>query len=320
MNANKSIGAKSANAIASGYKSTKNSVASTYSSFNGLSMLARVFMIILFISLVVLLIMWLWNLRSISIFNAKQSPYIITSPRNAFNKNRNPVATKNVPSPTNGLEFSYSLWIYIADWNYRFGERKNIFSKGSSAFGGSFSPILSLGETKNSLFASIAGHTNSSVYECNINNIPLQKWIHIGYILNNRTVDIYIDGKLERSCVLRGVPKLNDAPVNVATDGGFYGQIAKMQYFTRALMPTEIAEIYSEGPYISSLSSWFSSELEDNSGDSGNCPGPSSWSNFSNSLQQQVSSAYQGAQQKATDGLQAVETQFGNTASQDNQN
>lgn len=81
---------------------------------------------------------------------------------------------------------------------------------------------------------------------------PLQKWVHIGYVLNNRTVDIYVDGKLERSCVLRGVPVLNEMPVQVADNGGFYGQIAKMQYFTRPLEPNEIAELYSEGPYMPS--------------------------------------------------------------------
>jgi hypothetical protein len=154
-----------------------------------------------------------------------------------------------------GLEFSYSVWIYIQDWTHGW---KNIFVKGSGSPGSSTSdepassqlraPGLWLYPDTNSLHARI--NTYASPNEgCDIKNIPLQKWVHIGYVLNNRTVDMYIDGKLERSCVLRGVPKLNDSELVVCDNNGFFGKISNLVYYKYALKPEDIHNIYSNGPY-----------------------------------------------------------------------
>ena len=81
-----------------------------------------------------------------------------------------------------------------------------------------------------------------------IYNIPLQKWVHIIYMLNTRT-DIYINGKLERSCVLKGVPNVNNAPLQVCQNGVFYGQISRLQYFAKKINPNKIKQIYRQGPF-----------------------------------------------------------------------
>ncbi len=251
MNANKSIGKtyanRAGNTITSGYRTTKNTAIDTYSKFRGTSTLVQIFTVVIIIIILIILIMWIKHLYDRAQYKSKQSPFIITNPINAFKKNGQSVIRKRVPYPTDGLAFTYSLWIYIADWNYNFGDWKNIFVKGDDNMR---APGLWLYPKTNSLHARI--NTHADVNEgCDVRNIPLQKWVHIVYVLNNRTVDLYIDGKLERSCVLRGVPVLNNLPVQVAYGGGFYGQIAKMQYFTRPINPNEVTEIYSEGPYIS---------------------------------------------------------------------
>ncbi len=251
MNANKPIGKtyanRAGNAITTGYRTTRNSATHSYSRFRGSSTLVQIITVIIVIILLIILILWIKNLYDRAQYRSKESPFIITNPINAFKKNNKPVIKKRVPYPVDGLAFTYSLWIYIADWNYNFGNWKNIFVKGDDNMR---APGLWLYPKTNSLHARI--NTHADVNEgCDIKNIPLQKWVHIVYVLNNRTVDIYIDGKLERSCVLRGVPVLNNMPVQVGYGGGFYGQIAKMQYFTRALLPSEVTEIYSEGPYVS---------------------------------------------------------------------
>jgi hypothetical protein len=162
-----------------------------------------------------------------------------------------------IKASDDGLEFSYSVWIFVHDWDYKFGEYKNIFIKGSkntnpgAGVAGSRAPGLWLYPNTNALHARIDTY-NTSNEGCDLTNIPLQKWVHLVYVLNNRTVDLYVDGKLERSCILKGVPKLNEDKLFVCTEGGFMGQISKLQYYRRALKPDEIFNIYYDGPMLSS--------------------------------------------------------------------
>jgi len=94
---------------------------------------------------------------------------------------------------------------------------------------------------------------------CDVANIPLQKWVNVSYVLDNRVVDMYINGKLERSCVLRRLPWLNNGPLYFlpsnpgATGGdqdvGFFGQVSCLRYFSSALRPVDVARLYNEGPH-----------------------------------------------------------------------
>lgn len=250
MNTNRPIGKNVANkttgAVTQGYQTVRNTAKHTYTKFRGASTLMQIVTVVVLLMVFVFLILWIMHLMERAQYRRKESPFIITEPINAFSRSGRPVKRQRVPYPVDGLAFTYSFWMYVADWNYNFGKWKNIFIKGNED---RRAPGLWLYPKTNSLHARI--NTNADYNEgCDIRNIPLQKWVHIVYVLNNRTVDIYIDGKLERSCVLRGVPVLNNDPINVAMGGGFYGQLAKMQYFTRPLLPEEVAEIYSEGPYV----------------------------------------------------------------------
>ena len=184
--------------------------------------------------------------------NKNNQNIIIDTPVNAFGMRNNNFTIKNSDL---GLEFSYSVWIYIQDWTHGW---KNIFVKGSGSPSSSTpdqpassqlrAPGLWLYPDTNSLHARI--NTYASPNEgCDIKNIPLQKWVHIAYVLNNRTVDMSIDGKLERSCVLRGVPKLNDSDLVVCDNNGFFGKISNLVYYKYALKPEDVHNIYSDGPY-----------------------------------------------------------------------
>ncbi len=207
-----------------------------------------ILLVILAIAIIVIVIVVIVNKNR----NRNNQNIIIDTPVNAFGMRNNRFTVKNSEL---GLEFSYSVWIYIQDWTHGW---KNIFVKGSGSPGSSVAgqpassqlraPGLWLYPDTNSLHARI--NTYASPNEgCDIKNIPLQKWVHIGYVLNNRTVDMYIDGKLERSCVLRGVPKLNDSELIVCDNNGFFGKISNLVYYRYALKPEDIHNIYSNGPY-----------------------------------------------------------------------
>ena len=116
------------------------------------------------------------------------------------------------------------------------------------------------------MFSSIVGYSTSdyaSVEEgfgqpnknhiCEVRNIPLQKWTQIVYVLDNRNVDLYVDGKLERSCQLPGIPLVNKEPLRISpmikgSNPGFYGQYANFRYHYAPLTTSDVATLYSEGP------------------------------------------------------------------------
>lgn len=166
------------------------------------------------------------------------------------------------------MAFTISFWIYIADWNYRLGELKALVVKSSDTGGyvnsTNAAPGLWLDKNKNNLIVQTAvlgtstGETTQQV--CDVANIPIQKWVHIAYVLDNRTVDVYVDCKLERSCILSGVPALNNEKLHLfpktlvsgsnssGEDTGFYGQLSSLRYFSSALKPVDIASICNTGP------------------------------------------------------------------------
>ena len=168
-----------------------------------------------------------------------------------------------LPQITEGMNQTFSTWIYVKDWNYKFGQYKNILWKGNPPNNSTsttvdtppianiHSPSLWLYPLTNSLKVVTSTSVPEQVESCDIQNIPLMTWVHIVYVLNNRTVDIYINGKLERSCALRGIPTIDNSPVYITTGtplAGYYGKIGKTQYFTKALLPNEVANVYQKGP------------------------------------------------------------------------
>jgi len=204
-----------------------------------------VLFIILFI-IVIYVIYYAWNKSQQT--NANE-PIIISDIIDS-NVARAPVS---VPTPTEGLVQSLSTWIYVKDYQYNYGKYKSIVWKGDNSTDSSVarhSPSIWLYPLTNNLKILTSTESSEGVESCDINNIPLMKWVHIVYVLNNRTVDIYINGKLERSCALKGIPKLQTDNVYVTggTPPGYYGKIGKTQYFTRALLSNEIADLYNSGP------------------------------------------------------------------------
>ena len=68
------------------------------------------------------------------------------------------------------------------------------------------------------------------------------------FTTNNNTLDTYLDGKLVRTCVLTGTPKMdNKMPVFLTPNNGFSGYTSKFRFYARTLNPREVFDIYKEG-------------------------------------------------------------------------
>jgi hypothetical protein len=97
---------------------------------------------------------------------------------------------------------------------------------------------------------------------CDLPEIDLQRWVNLAVSVNGRTVDVYVDGKLVRSCVLPSFYKVDAGGYSayLLSYGGFGGYIASTMMYDTALHPEAIYRNYIAGPEpISSLGDWIRS-------------------------------------------------------------
>jgi hypothetical protein len=173
-------------------------------------------------------------------------------------------------SGSSSSNFAYSVWFFINDWNYRYGEPKVVFGRmGASSASGQGSlqgisgidpcPAVVLDATQNTVSVSLGCYPganqspstaggNTVVNTFSIENIPIQKWVNLVISVYGRTMDLYIDGKLVRTCLLNGVASINnEADIYVTPDGGFDGWTAKLQFFPTPMNPQQVWNNYTQG-------------------------------------------------------------------------
>ena len=173
--------------------------------------------------------------------------------------------------------FTYSIWFYIDNWEVNLGKRKTLFDVIGGDDGSTgplsvyFDPNInnmkikvdcytdgkdhhkkSKEETRGAMESSttnsmhFTGVTETTTH-CNVDNFPLQKWVNLIISVEGRTLDVYIDGKLVKTCVLPGtVNTSNIRGINV-TKPGFSGMTADLTYWKTASSPQQAYNIYSSG-------------------------------------------------------------------------
>lgn len=86
-----------------------------------------------------------------------------------------------------------------------------------------------------------------SIKKCDLMNLPIQRWVHIALVLHNKTLDVFLNGKLKRSCTYEKPPVDNDGDLHITDNGGFRGYLGDLRYFNRVLSPEAIFGIYNKG-------------------------------------------------------------------------
>jgi len=174
----------------------------------------------------------------------------------------NPGKTDSIPilrsnNQDMGMEFSYSTWIFVKDENFSSENTsiKHIFNKGSkgkaasgnlAGFRETNAPGLYLDGNSNKLIVIMDTYETSEKVE--IPDIPIQKWVNVIIRLENRHVDIYINGTIVVRHELGNVPKQNYGEVNIHISPGFHGEQSSLRYFNRALTSLEIQRMVQKGP------------------------------------------------------------------------
>lgn len=155
-----------------------------------------------------------------------------------------------------GMEFTWSTWLYLSDLGKTEGKFQHIFSKGDGVVSTETSistvnngPGLYISPMDNKLH--IIMNTVSPTDEnttIDIDNMPINKWFHVAMRLQNTVLDVYVNGIVVNRLLLSNTPKQNYGNIYVCQNGGFFGKLSNLRYYSRALNVFEINSIVSSGP------------------------------------------------------------------------
>lgn len=159
-------------------------------------------------------------------------------------------------------EFSISLWMYIADWSWNYGKYKHVFHFGSNSDINEGNIMCRLHPTINKLIVSANVYPDqlrsSGVYmgqqvnelqkhESVSLNIPTQKWINVVVSVQDRYLDLYLNGELVVSKMLSGVLKnIQMRKAYLCKYGGFKGRIGRIKISNRMVDASSIFKNYRQ--------------------------------------------------------------------------
>ena len=250
------------NNLTSYYGNLKNS--NTVGKFKNLTKSPLIVKGVIFVVIVVavIIVMVLIDKLIFHTMSAKHdSPWLIKGSKNAKNshvipqdpKNENAVTLYRSDGEDGGMQFTYTFWFVIENMEHRYGKWKHIFHKGNKTSFPNRAPGVFIDPAKNSIriYMNTFKDPNEHV---DIENIPVKRWVHMAVILENKYLDIYVNGFLRKRHELSSVAKQNFGDVWVNMYGGFEGYLSKLRYYRRALKYNEIESIVKEGPSKESCS------------------------------------------------------------------
>jgi hypothetical protein len=226
------------------------------------------FMIVIIIIVIILLLVggyYLYNFLTKDTVSGIKTVDFIKYIHDA--KDYKKISGASIPASAQGNEYNINFWMYVNDYTYRYGEMKNVLNKGEIENEEMSNPGIYLLPTTNTLRVQVGLETNSLnqcndatanvnsnpddfIDVCDVENLPLQRWVCVNMSLTNNVIDIFLNGKLHKSCTLRGYPAVNRGHMHICNDGGFNGFISNVKFSNKALPVSQIEKIYNSGPLL----------------------------------------------------------------------
>lgn len=143
--------------------------------------------------------------------------------------------------PNKGMNFTHSFWIYIEDWNYKHMTEKNILEKGGL--------MVYLGGRNNNLYIEVPVLNSTRPERVVYENLPIQKWINVVILMENRHLDVWLNGKLYHSRYLENIPDFKPKQDAVyLSNGGFSGYISRIYHYDENISKKRIRNLFLSGP------------------------------------------------------------------------
>jgi hypothetical protein len=261
-----------------GVSSVKNSVNNAFSGFsnqpnapsqfNFTNTIVAKFAFLIF---VIIIFMFLFNLgiNLIGYFSSPgDNPFVIKGQISGVNpltisqdpKQNGSVTIMRSNNKEHGAEFTWSMWLYINDLPEESGKYQHIMNKGDKQYTPTNlarvnnAPGIYLGDVNNPdnqnnlhivMDTVVPNDANNFV---DIPNVPLRKWFHLALRLENTVLDVYVNGTITRRVVFDNVPKQNFNDIQLFQNGGFFGNLSDLRYFSSALNVFQINSVVNRGP------------------------------------------------------------------------
>lgn len=193
-------------------------------------------------------------------------------------KTLNTISGADIPKGVQ--DYGVQFWMYIRDWDYNFGKKKVVLRRKDPSAPGVYGPEVHLSPNENTLNVTIAlfpsdgtaqkstpapanqsGSATGDSFTCSVENVPLQSWFSVSVTVFQRNVDIYLDGKLVKSCVLPGVPRPVAGDIEIGADGGFSGTVCDVYSYAKMLSPDDAAAFHAADTACRNLTQKGSEEL-----------------------------------------------------------
>ena len=157
------------------------------------------------------------------------------------------LSNDNIPfsKRNEGLTYSISFWSYIKNWDDKGYKNKDIINWVDNL------QLYYESKVNNLKLKIKLIDGNYEIYD--IKNLTLQKWNNFIIIVNNRYVDIFINGNLEKSIHLKTLPNYTRNILNVCSNGGYKGYISNLRFYNYPLNLLDISYIKLVGPTLPSF-------------------------------------------------------------------
>lgn len=226
--------------------------------------------------IILVLILFMIVLKIIMVFliyfvTPSKNPFIIQGSINGNESNtitQDPSKTTSIQilrsnDQNRGLEFTWSSWLFFSSPATNQGKNEHIFNKGTNVFNSTGvavtnGPGLYVQSALHNANADITSITllvymdqiNQQQISVSIADIPIKKWVHVAIRVQNKLLDIYVNGVIAKRHNFEVIPKQNFHDINVCGNGGFSGKLSNLRYYSYALNVFEINNIIMSGPSI----------------------------------------------------------------------
>ena len=280
MNVNQPIGEQiSQNPIGSSIESIKESVASIGENFSAKSIgdssndflqsnsIVAKFVFLILVLVVFMIVMNLGIYIMSYFLVPNRNPYVV---KGVIDGHKKIVVTQN-PKRSNsatiyrsqnedkGAEFTWTCWLKIDELPTS-GTTQHIFNKGGT---GVFTDVANSTTNGNApgmyLTNGVSGTgtiiikmdlTDNTTSSIDIPSIPLNRWFNIAIRMQNKIIDIYINGAIAKRKSHSVLPKQNYGEVYVCHNKGFGGSLSDLRYFDSALSVFNLTNISMAGPNL----------------------------------------------------------------------
>lgn len=233
--------------------------------FSAMSIVMKILVVLVGLVIILLAALFIYNVVAVS--SGKKPTTILGGPTvpdqmplPTDGKTKTTISGSTAPL-TQGADNGVQFWMFIRDWDYNFGKKKSVLYRKDSTTPTFRNPDISLHPTDNSLDVTVSIYSANTTtttstgdsFTCTVENVPLQSWFSVSVTVFQRNLDIYINGKLVKSCVLPGVPRPAAGDIITGDSGGFSGTICNVHSYPTMLGPSDAASFFSAGTNCASF-------------------------------------------------------------------